>query len=47
MSILSNFLDNDNNEKKAEFVEKSSIFIYINKNEFFENFTQKKGFKIF
>jgi hypothetical protein len=44
MSIFSNFLGNDNNEKKAEFIEKLSLFIYINKNEFFENFTQKKRF---
>ena len=47
MSILSNFLDNDNNEKKAEFVEKSSLFTYIKKHEFFENFIPKIGLNFF
>jgi hypothetical protein len=34
-------------EKKAEFVEKSSIFIYIQKVSFLKILSQQKGLKFF
>ena len=44
MSIFSNSLDNDNNEKKVEFIEKSSLFIYMKKVSVLQIFIPKKGF---
>ena len=47
VSIFSNSLDNDNNEKTAEFIEKLSLFIYIKKTSFLKILSQKKGLIFF